>query len=80
MTVGRTWAFNHNLPSFPAAKRSEYYEKEFRALDMALVLAAKYNVRMILGLGNFWSGYTGPEEYLKWAGDAGAQALSQSKL
>lgn len=71
-TVVRTWAFNDE-PS----KRGdsaiqpaplEYDEISFRGLDLVLSRARAHGLRLVLPLGNSWSGYGGARQYVRWAG------------
>ncbi|KAG1669384.1 hypothetical protein FOA52_004035 [Chlamydomonas sp. UWO 241] len=65
MRVGRTWAFNDRLPQLPG----EYDETQFRGLDFVIYAAGRFNIRLVLALGNLWPAYFGPERWLSYARD-----------
>ncbi|MEW5303710.1 MAG: hypothetical protein WDW36_006376 [Sanguina aurantia] len=63
MRVGRCWAFNSKMPSGPGL----YDEAQFESLDYVIYAAGRSNIKMILALGNLWSAYKGPEDFLVYA-------------
>jgi len=55
LKVGRTWAFNTGLPKAAGV----YDETQFKGLDYVVAAAARYNIRLVLAIGNLWSTYKG---------------------
>ncbi len=45
-----------------------YDETAMRGLDLVLVRAETYGVRLVLPLGNYWDDYGGARRYVEWAG------------
>jgi len=70
LTVMRAWAF-HDDPDNPAAVQTApgvYREEGLRGIDLAIALAARHGLRLILSLGNYWEDYGGVPQYLRWHG------------
>lgn len=63
LTVARAWAFNTALPR----QKNDYDEAQFRGLDYMIAAADKYNIRLVLALGNLWNAFKGPEHFLNYA-------------
>ncbi|PNH11950.1 Mannan endo-1,4-beta-mannosidase 1 [Tetrabaena socialis] len=64
LKVIRTWAFNHRMPY----AWGKYDEGEFQGLDYIVDSAGRHNIRLILALGNTWTAYRSPQDYLRMAG------------
>jgi|GEM_PF-929875 len=47
-----------------------YDEQSLIGMDWVLALAARYNIQLILTLGNNWNEYGGTKQYVTWAGIA----------
>lgn len=82
MEVGRTWAFNTDMPKQPNCSKTnrsscplEYSQVEFEALDFIIYAAGRYNIRLILALGNLWPAYFGPERWLFYAKGSAADTM-----
>lgn len=70
LSVVRAWAFNDD-PENPAAIQAtplEYNAAGLRGVDLALAMAQKHGLRLILSLGNYWDDYGGVAQYLRWHG------------
>lgn len=63
LKVVRVWGFNSKLPSAPGV----YDEAQFRQLDYIIAAADKHGMKMSLALGNLWTHYRAPEDWVKWA-------------
>eukprot|EP01025_Chloroclados_australasicus_P046491 TRINITY_DN5127_c0_g1_i8.p1 TRINITY_DN5127_c0_g1~~TRINITY_DN5127_c0_g1_i8.p1 ORF type:complete len:580 (+),score=45.56 TRINITY_DN5127_c0_g1_i8:136-1740(+) len=50
-------------------KPGVFNEDMFRALDYVISTAADYDIRFILVLTNYWPGYGGVAQYIRWAYD-----------
>lgn len=59
----RTWAFNIGLPK----ARLTYDSRQLAGLDYVVWAAKVKGIKLVLALGNFWSAYKGPEEFLAQA-------------
>ncbi|KAG2426900.1 hypothetical protein HXX76_012687 [Chlamydomonas incerta] len=64
LKVIRLWAFNHRMPYQWAG----YDETQFRGLDYIVDAAGRHNIRLILALGNTWTAYRSPQDYMRLAG------------
>ncbi|KXZ42513.1 hypothetical protein GPECTOR_139g669 [Gonium pectorale] len=64
LKVIRLWAFNHRMPY----AWGKYDETEFQGLDYIVDSAGRHNIRLILALGNTWSAYRSPQDYMQMAG------------
>ncbi|KXZ42518.1 hypothetical protein GPECTOR_139g674 [Gonium pectorale] len=64
LKVIRLWAFNRRMPY----AWGKYDETEFQGLDYIVDSAGRHNIRLILALGNTWSAYRSPQDYMQMAG------------
>ncbi|PNW86843.1 hypothetical protein CHLRE_02g098000v5 [Chlamydomonas reinhardtii] len=64
LKVIRLWAFNHRMPY----QWGGYDETQFRGLDYIVDSAGRHNIRLIVALGNTWTAYRSPQDYMRMAG------------
>ncbi|EFJ48391.1 hypothetical protein VOLCADRAFT_117611, partial [Volvox carteri f. nagariensis] len=64
LEVVRLWAFNHNMPY----AWGKYDETEFEGLDYIIDSAGRHNIKLILTLGNTWTAYRSPQDFMRMAG------------
>jgi len=65
MTFCRTWAFNDGQWRALEKSSSLYVKEVFKALDILVIEAKKYRIRLILSLVNHWEAYGGKAQYVK---------------
>ncbi|XP_058217192.1 mannan endo-1,4-beta-mannosidase 6-like [Rhododendron vialii] len=76
LTVCRTWAFNDGQGQALQKSASVYDDEVFQALDFVVIEAKKYKIRLILTLTNYWDGFGGKPQYVKWGKAAGLNLTS----
>ncbi|KAA3478195.1 Mannan endo-1,4-beta-mannosidase 6 [Gossypium australe] len=80
LTVCRTWAFNDGVgPNALQISPGVFNERVFRGLDYVIVEARKHGIRLILSLVNNLSNFGGKAQYVRWAQEAGHNAILSRK-
>ncbi|GLC47584.1 hypothetical protein PLESTB_000004000 [Pleodorina starrii] len=64
LKVIRLWAFNHAMPY----AWGKYDETQFQGLDYIVDSAGRHNIKLILALGNTWTAYRSPQDFMSIAG------------
>ncbi|NTU46806.1 cellulase family glycosylhydrolase [Candidatus Roizmanbacteria bacterium] len=64
----RFWAFGDGISNGFQPKAGITNEERLKTLDLILIKAHEYNMRVIPVLTNNWTDYGGKEQYMKWIG------------
>lgn len=74
LNVIRIWGFNHNCPK----AKGVYDEQEMQGFDYIIKAAGQNGIRLVMALGNTWSAYRSPEDFMRMAGiDPAGKTLLQ---
>ncbi len=66
--VLRTWAYSHESGYAFELPKGVFNESEFRVFDYVMKSARDHNIRVIIGLEDYWGAYGGINSRLKWEG------------
>jgi mannan endo-1,4-beta-mannosidase len=66
----RIWGFGSGSEQLFQPQPEQYNETAFERLDYVIKAARKYDIRLIITLGNYWPDFGGMDQYVAWSDTA----------